>query len=153
MNRIWIYQADRNLTNEEVTEIDPLLGQFTRSWQAHGHPLKASFEILHNRFIIIKVDNEIYAASGCSIDKSVHLIQELGRKLDINFFNREQITFLTEEGVQHSTLSELENDVIAGKISHDSLVFNNTFEFEEQIRDSWPAPLQNTPFSRFIKPS
>src|SRR5579871_543319 len=83
-SKIWIYQADRFMTEEETAFIENILKEFTHSWESHGQPLKAEFNICHRLFILLAVDEEIKDASGCSVDKSVHIIKMIGQKLNID---------------------------------------------------------------------
>ena len=39
--RIWIYQSNRNFTEEELKEINDLLTQFLTEWTAHGAALRS----------------------------------------------------------------------------------------------------------------
>ena len=75
-SRIWIYQADRAFSEEEVSEIQTRLGAFLKQWTAHGSSLEAGFELPYNRFIVIGLNQQNQAASGCSIDASVHLYRQ-----------------------------------------------------------------------------
>ena len=42
-SRIWIYQANRTLTEDEVSEIETKLSKFIQEWTAHGANLNAGF--------------------------------------------------------------------------------------------------------------
>ena len=66
--RVWIYQADRALKYQESRFIEKNAKAFCEQWAAHGVALKSSFKILHNRFLILAVDEQANMASGCSID-------------------------------------------------------------------------------------
>ncbi len=50
-SRIWIYQADRSISESESEFIQNYLSQAIDKWAAHGAPLTASFKISHQRFI------------------------------------------------------------------------------------------------------
>jgi len=52
-SRVWIYQADRLLSNKEVSFIEDCSKQFLSEWAAHGNALKSSFSVLHNKFLVI----------------------------------------------------------------------------------------------------
>ena len=73
-SRIWIYQANRKLSEEEVHSITQQTSQFLEQWTAHGSDLEAGFEVKYNRFIVIGLNQANASASGCSIDSSVHFI-------------------------------------------------------------------------------
>ena len=80
--RIWIYPSNRKMSDEEVEQIKALMADFLQQWTAHGQNLNAGFELPHNRFIVIGLDQSNAAASGCSIDASVHFIQEIEKNFD-----------------------------------------------------------------------
>jgi hypothetical protein len=43
----------------------------------HGTSLESSYQLKYNRFIILAVNQDVQAATGCSIDSSVEFIQSL----------------------------------------------------------------------------
>ena len=86
--RIWIYQANRPFTEKELKEVQPEIENFLTAWTAHGSSLKAGYQMPYNRFIVFGLDQEITAASGCSIDASVHFIQSLEKKYNLNLLDK-----------------------------------------------------------------
>jgi len=40
-SRVWIYQANRSFSEEELQEIESKLDVFIQNWAAHGSDLKA----------------------------------------------------------------------------------------------------------------
>jgi len=76
-SKVWIYQSNRKLTDNEVAEIEADIMVFLENWSAHGTSLEASFAVKYNRFIVLAVNQEVQAATGCSIDASVQFIQKL----------------------------------------------------------------------------
>ena len=86
--RVWVYQADRRLTDEEVTTIEKTLQVALSQWAAHGQPLLASARVAENRFLVLGVDEGYSLPSGCSIDSSVRTVQEVGRQIGVDFFDR-----------------------------------------------------------------
>jgi hypothetical protein len=74
-SKIWIYQSNRKFSDEEIQEIEKDLTSFLEDWSAHGQQLEASFVTKYNRFIIIAVNQEVQAATGCSIVLLLHLFK------------------------------------------------------------------------------
>ncbi|RYF58255.1 MAG: hypothetical protein EOO39_34485, partial [Cytophagaceae bacterium] len=72
--RVWVYQADRPLSDGEVNTISESLQQALNQWAAHGQPLLASAQVIENRFVVIGVDESYTLPSGCSIDASVRTV-------------------------------------------------------------------------------
>ncbi len=67
-SRVWIYQANRSFTDDELDQIRKEINVFIADWTAHGADLKASYEIRYKRFLILALDQSLNSASGCSID-------------------------------------------------------------------------------------
>ena len=76
-SRVWIYQANRSFTDSELDEVSTKLKVFIESWTAHGSDLQSGYEIRYKRFIVIALNQNLNIATGCSIDASVHFIQQL----------------------------------------------------------------------------
>ena len=76
-SKIWIYQSNRKFSDAEFSEIEADVISFLEKWEAHSVGLESSYQLKYNRFIIIAVNQEVQAATGCSIDSSVQFIQKL----------------------------------------------------------------------------
>ena len=93
-SRIWIYQSSRAFTNTEVQEILQQIGQFVIDWNSHGKEVKSDGTVLHNRFIVLVVDESALMVSGCSIDTSVSLIKAIEKNYSTNMFDRMQVALI-----------------------------------------------------------
>jgi hypothetical protein len=144
-SRTWIYLSSREFLDREVNEINLILNDFCVNWAAHGNNLKASGTLLHNRFIVLVVDESQAGASGCSIDTSVHFIQELEKKYETEFFNRLLFAYRNADLIDVSTLSDLESLVRNGTINDSTIIFNTAISskidfdnnFEKMLKKSW----------------
>src|SRR3954471_14253672 len=87
-SRVWIYQANRRMSASEASSLDKLLQQFCGNWNAHGEPLKTSFRIEHDQFVVLCADEDYHAPSGCSIDSSVRILKEFQASAGVDFFDR-----------------------------------------------------------------
>lgn len=145
--RVWIYQADRSLTNAELDIISTLLKSFTEEWMVHGQPMDASFEIRYNRFILLAANDQ---ASGCSIDSSVRTIKEIGEKLGVDFFNRQLVCFKRGEDVFSLPLSGLKEEFANGKIDASVYVFNNLVDTKAGVEENWLQQAGNSWLKRYL---
>lgn len=148
--RIWIYQANRKLSDEEVAEIEQALHTFTDGWAAHGTGLESSFLVRHNRFIILAVNQEVQAASGCSIDASVHFIQELEKKYNIELLDKMNVTFRLGEHIAHKPLIEFRKMAKNKAVSPKTIVFNNLVNTVGEWQEYWEVPAGESWHSRFF---
>lgn len=146
--RVWIYQGDKQLSDGKKTEVAQALRLFTEQWTAHGHPLKASFQILYDRFIILAVDEAFYGPSGCSIDDSVRRIKEISAKTGIDFFNRSKVLFLSGDTIAEISVSELKEKYSKGIWTPESITFNTLAATVEEL-DNWLVEAGNTWLKRY----
>ena len=149
-SRIWIYQADRQLTAPELTNVRETLNYFTQYWQSHGAEVTASYAILHDRFVVIAADTTQIGIGGCSIDKSVAVMQKLGELLKVNFFDRLQIAYLDEQEIKTTKLADVKLKVALGEISKQTLVFNNLISEKQQLGQQWQIPAHESFLSRYF---
>lgn len=50
--RVWVYQASRKLTDEEVEKVRSNQQAFCEQWEAHGLALYSSFKIEYSQFLV-----------------------------------------------------------------------------------------------------
>jgi hypothetical protein len=149
-SRIWIYQSNRKLTDEEVQEIEQAVADFLQKWATHGKDLHASFVTKYNRFIIIAVDQAIQNVSGCSIDASVTFIQELEQKYQIDLLDKMNVTFKLGEHIAHKPLIEFKQMAKQKAVSENTIVFNNLVNTIGEWKDFWEVPAKDSWHSRFF---
>jgi hypothetical protein len=137
-SRIWVYQADRNLTDDEAQKITEQLQQFAKQWTAHNLQLNATGEVFYNRFIVLVVDETHAGASGCSIDKSVHFLQELEQEYNLQLFNRLDIAVIQNDSLQTYPLNQLKKDKTL--LRDYALIFNNSITSMSEFRSKWLLP-------------
>lgn len=149
-SRIWIYQCERRLNNDEVAAIATHLEKFTNQWSAHSQELKTSFDIRFNQFVILAADEAYNSTSGCSIDSSVRAIKEIEQNFGVDFFNRNLIAFKKSEEVILIPLSELKQKYASGTWDEDSLTFNNLISLKGQLENEWQIKAAQTWLKRYL---
>lgn len=149
-SKIWIYQANRKLSDNEVTEITEVTKEFVENWAAHGTSLEASFIVKYNRFIILAVNQDFHAATGCSIDSSVQFIQNLEAKYEIDLLDKMNVTYKTGEFIAFKTLIEFKQLAKSKSVSENTIVFNNLVNTIEEWQDFWEVPANESWHSRFF---
>lgn len=149
--RIWVYQADRSISASEKAQMMVSLEGFLKQWAAHGSDLQASAAVLHDYFMVICMDESFQMASGCSIDSKVRFVQELGQNMNINFFERTNLAFKTDSGVQLVKLNDLKNSIAAGTVTVDSVFFENTVQTKGQLDNGWLVKAGESWLKRYFK--
>ena len=148
--RLWVYQSSRELKEDELTSLKSALQSFVGQWAAHGKDLKASFEIFHNRFIVLAVDEESQNATGCSIDSSVAFIRSLGQQLNVDLFDRTVIAYSLDDKIEIESLNLFKNKVKSGEISERAKVFNNAITVKADLSTKWLLPIADSWAGRFL---
>jgi hypothetical protein len=143
-SRVWVYQANRKLTDAEVQQLQPELDHFAAAWTAHNNQLKAKAEIRYNRFIILIVDESQAGASGCSIDKSVRFIHELEAQYGIALLDRFNMAYKSGEEVLSVSRREFENLLSAGDVTPDTIVFNNLVQNLGELQTKWEVQFKQS---------
>ncbi|AWX45777.1 hypothetical protein HME9304_02807 [Flagellimonas maritima] len=149
-SRIWIYQSNRNFNEAELEEIQEKMKSFITAWTAHGSQLEAGFEIKYKRFIIIGLNQSSTGASGCSIDASVHFIQELEKKYDVELLDRMNVSFKQGEYITYKPLKDFKKMAREKAISSNTIVFNNLVTNKSEYLEHWEVPVSESWHSRFV---
>lgn len=148
--RIWIYQCNRSFTLDEIQEISNKLQTFLEGWTAHGADLKAAFEIRYKRFIVIGLDQNQQLASGCSIDASVHFIQQLETAFKVDLLDKLNVSYKQGDYIAYKPLKEFKKMVKDKAISKNTIVFNHLVQTKAEYLDFWEVPAAESWHARFF---
>ena len=149
-SRIWIYQCNRSFSEQELEELNSYLNDFIDQWTAHGQDLKAGFDIPYNRFIVIGLDQSIAGASGCSIDASVHFIQSLEAKFDVDLLDKMNVSYKQGEYVAYKSLIDFKKMAKNRAVSKNTVVFNNLVATKGEYLEHWEVPASESWHARFM---
>jgi len=148
--RLWVYQSNRFFNDDEVRSIKTSGEKFIQNWAAHGASLKASFDVLHNLFIVIAVDEKQAMASGCSIDSSVKFIKELENIYSINLFDRMQVAYKLNNELKTCKLSEFEKLAEKNEVNENTIVYNNMVTTKKEFDEKWESTVLNSWHYKYI---
>jgi hypothetical protein len=147
--RVWIYQSGRKLTEVEKHTISEALSTFTETWVAHGNPLKTSFKIFYDQFIVLAADESFNEASGCSIDGSVRVMKQIDEQYRLNLFDRTNVAF-KKDSIEVINLNNLSKTLGEGVWQSDTLVFNNVITTKGELEKAWILPAGQTWLKRYL---
>ncbi|AZB21452.1 hypothetical protein EG338_04625 [Kaistella haifensis] len=122
--RVIIFPASRPFSPKESKIITEKLYDFLATWAAHGKPLSSSFKIERNQFIVICVDEEKEAASGCSIDALGTVMREMDSEFELGLFDRMKASFIENGETKTMKLQEFRKGLKEKTISTDIEVFD-----------------------------
>ncbi|WP_440069194.1 ABC transporter ATPase [Tenacibaculum discolor] len=149
-SRVWVYQSDREFTQEEIEFISAKALLFIDNWTRHGDDLKGSFTIKYNQFLILGVDENFNNVSGCSIDASVRFIQELEKELELDLMDKMNVSFKEGDNINIVKLPEFQNFAKEQKVTAETVVFNNMVNTKEDFEKKWEVPANESWHARFL---
>lgn len=149
-SRIWIYQCNRSFSEEELSEIRIKMNQFITEWTAHGKDLLASYKIVYKRFIVIALNQNLNMATGCSIDASVHFIQDLEKAYNVDLMDKMNVSFKQGEYVSYKPLKEFRTMAKNRSVSKNTIVFNNLVTNIAEFEENWEVPASESWHNRFL---
>lgn len=150
-SRIWIYQANRSFTNDEIEAIQEKLNVFIDHWTAHGSDLQSGYLIKYKRFIIIGINQNLNKATGCSIDASVRFIQQLETEYAVDLMDKMNVSYKQGDFIAYKTLSDFKQMAKDKAISKNTIVFNNLVTTIAEFNENWEVPASESWHNRFIK--
>ncbi|MFK7812433.1 MAG: ABC transporter ATPase [Maribacter sp.] len=149
-SRVWIYQANRSFNEKELNELKEAFNSFVSEWTAHGQDLKAGFEIRYKRFVILALDQSLASASGCSIDASVHFIQQLEKKYNVELLDKMNVSYKQGDFVAYKSLMDFKKMAKQKAVSAKTIVFNNLVATKGEYSEHWEVPASESWHSRFM---
>lgn len=144
-SRIWIFQADRELNDVEISIVEDFSRNFLDTWKSHGNDIFCSFKIFYKRFLILLADENVYGNTECcAIDASVKFVKTLEEKLSVSFLGKRDLAFMQKDKIFIIPLKELHKAFEHGSINDETLYFDNTFNKKSDIGINWPSVVKNS---------
>lgn len=133
-SRVWVYTANRFLSEQDKSFIQANLKNFLSQWKTHGTELYADAVILHDSFVVIAVNESKVPSSGCSVDSSVRFMKELGKELNIDFFNRLSVIIKNNDELKRIHYNDI-SEYPEWKL------FNPIVASLNDLRENWLIPI------------
>jgi hypothetical protein len=149
-SKVWIFQAESEFSGAELKSLTDSLTFFVDNWLSHGSLLKAHYKVLHNRFIVFFADEQGDRMCGRAVDASVRFIKEQETKLGIVMLNRNLVAYMHDGKIVSCTLDDLSHLSEEGKVSPDTIVFNNMVATKAEFEKNWMIPLGTSWQQRYI---
>lgn len=149
MEKVWVYLSSKTLEGEILKGVLEQGQTFVQNWKAHEMPLSASFEVLHNRFIVVKVNETQYNASGCSIDKLLRLIKQLEADYAIELLNRLLVAYESKNGVEVVHASKIKELLEAGVVNAETIFFDTAVSDSAKLLN-WKLAMKDTWLRKYL---
>ncbi len=146
--RLWVFPASRQLTDDESGRVGGVVDDFLAQWAAHGVPLRSARELREGRFLLVGVDVDAEAPSGCSIDALVNRLRALGMEMGLTFIDHSSVWYRDGTAIEATTRPGFKALVESDNVSLETYVFDTSLTAVHQLRagglekpaaDSWHA--------------
>ena len=150
-SRVWIYQSSRLFTLSEALQIEDMLSDLVNNWKSHGTPVKGYANLFFGQFIILMADEAASGVSGCSIDSSVRIIQQIEQQFKLEMFNWQNLAFIVKDKVQVMPRQQFTYAIENGFITPQTLFFNNVVATKKELENNWLIPVSESWLKTKIK--
>jgi hypothetical protein len=133
--RLWVFPASRELADDEGVVLLRAVDAFLAGWAAHGVPLNSAREVVEGRFLLVGVDVDVEAPSGCSIDALVGRLRELGSELGVTLIDHAPVWFREDARVRCVGRAEFRTMAAEGKVGPSTRVFDTSLTSVRQARN------------------
>lgn len=139
--RLWVFPASRELTTDESSELLEAVDAYLDTWAAHGAPLRSGRDLRAGQFLLVGVDEDAEAPSGCSIDALVNQLRALGSGMGVNLLDHASVWYREEgEGgdagaVRRVSRPEFRRLAGEGRVGPDTVVFDPTLTRIAALRE------------------
>lgn len=133
--RLWVFPATRTLSADEVETLLEAVDDFLAGWSAHGAPLRSGRELRDGRFLLVGVDVDAEAPSGCSIDALVNRLRALGSKIDVGLIDHSPVWYAADDSIEAVSRSEFRRMADEGRVGPAVTVFDTTLTSLRQLRE------------------
>lgn len=139
--RLWIFAAERPLTDAERARVTREVDAFIDGWAAHDVPLTAARDVRYEQFVFVAVDERAAGASGCSVDALVRRMKGLQVELGVELVNHAPVLYRAGAGIARVSRERFADLAESGAVSPGTVVFDNTLTRVEQVRAGrWELP-------------
>jgi hypothetical protein len=150
--RVWVYQAERKLSEDELEMVKRTLERFCGQWNTHGAGIPASFDIRFGQVLILAVDESQLGASGCSIDSSVRTLRGLEQTLQISLLDQGKVSFFKSDNqLEVLPFAGIKSQVASGAIQADSRVLNPTVARKSDLDSVWITKAKDSWLGKFFQ--
>ena len=144
--RAWVYAASRRLSVEEQKALEENLTAFCEGWTSHGVPVRSSWEIRENQFVVLMAEE---GPSGCSIDSSVRMLKQAGSALGIDFFDR-RIPIQLGSEIELVSLPDLPSFLKQQPDAGALMTVNTLADKRKTLEEEWLIPVSKSWMGRYL---
>lgn len=133
--RVWCFGASEVPEADDADRLRVALERFIEGWTAHRADLRAACGWLHDRFLVVSVDESKTGASGCSIYALIAEIRRLESETEVQLLDAAPIWFRETDGtIRRVSRDQFRDLAESGDIGPDTTVFDLTVGRLDEVR-------------------
>src|SRR4029077_8084236 len=121
-----------------------ILNALVANWNAHGATVKGYANLFFGQFIILMADETATGVSGCSIDSSVRIIQQIEKQFGVEMFNWQNLAFVIKDKVQIIPRQQFSYALENNFVTPETLFFNNVVASKIELEVNWIIPINKS---------
>jgi hypothetical protein len=134
--RVWVYAADRHLSEQDQETLAESLRPFLAFWTSHGLPVRAAMTFVGGRFLILAGLVSGDDISGCGIDASIDAVERAARSVGVEWLQGLTVLYRDAEGhVQSTDRPTFRQLVRSGRVTGDTPVFDLSVTQLREVRE------------------
>jgi hypothetical protein len=148
-SRIWLFGVSPALDETKRARMLQQVDLFLDAWAAHNVPVTSAREILHDRFLLIAVDQQS-ETSGCSIDRMFGLLRQLERDLGVAILDPNVVFVRHGDG----RVGPMSRDEFRNSADPHTMVFDTLAERLGDVRSGrWERPASESWHAKLLQRS
>lgn len=147
-SRLWVFPSSSALTASQREALAASLEKALAGWNAHGSEVRWGYTFVEDRFLMVAVDEDAAALTGCSIDSAVHAMQAIETSHHLTLTDSHRVFFRGPQGIEVASRAEFEELAAGGRVTLNTSVFDTVIaslgalrsgQWELAAKDSWHA--------------
>jgi len=148
--KVWIYPSSRKFYANEIEELENKIKNFIEDWKGEDQDFKASYQLLHKRFIVFFADAQDTSLSMADIDASVSFILKLQEEYNIQLLDKMNVCFKQGEFVQYKELKDFKKLLKDKALTAKTTIFDNLVTTKLDFENFWEISIEDSWYSRFL---
>jgi len=132
--RLWVFPASDTLADDTAAAFLDAVDEFLVGWAAHGVPLSSGRELREGRFLLVGVDVDAEAPSGCSVDEFVNRLRGLGSELGVSLIDHAPVWYRQAGEIHSVSRPDFRKLAAAGTVDATTRVFDTSLTTVGQFR-------------------
>lgn len=140
-SKLWVFQSDREVNGEALLSE---LSSFFASWMTHGRKVESACSVIEGRFLLVVVNEGIYAVSGCAIDELTKTIRKVGEGSNLNLLDRDGFYCVGSQGLSYVKFADFKELYQQGVLKDDTEFYDASISVNLELSTKWVSKIKDS---------